>query len=184
MVFLRSDYCCSYFHFQFLPRKTLDEITPINFASIPTPAMEPTLQVGDILAYKKVKTIVRGEVTIFKYPEDINTMYIKRCVGMAGDSLRIEKGQVFINGNFLQNIPELKYKYLVSTNGQSINPRLFEKLSITDYYRVAGDDYLAHLTLGQAEELSQLDFINKVEISILNKNQGDPMIFPDFYNMT
>lgn len=167
-----------------LPRKTLDELTPINFASIPTPNMDPTLQVGDILAYKKIKTIQLGEVVIFKYPEDINTMYIKRCVGLPGDSLLIKRSRVFINGDTLQNIPSLKYKHLISTNGQSINSKLFERLSINDYYKVGGDNYLAHLTFIQAEELRQLGFIKNVEISIANKGDGDRMIFSDFHKET
>ena len=167
-----------------IPRKTLNELTPINFANIPTPAMDPTLQVGDILAYKKTAIINRSDVVIFKYPKDIKTLYIKRCVGLPGDNLQIKNRIVFINGDTLRDIPALKYKYVISTRGQSINPRLFNELSISDYYKIKGNNYVAHLTPQQASELGELGFIENVNASITNKNEGDRMIFPNFYNDT
>lgn len=62
--------------------RTLDKLTPINFASIPTPAMDPALLVGDILAFKKTRAIDRNDVTIFWFPNDVQTMYVKRCIGV------------------------------------------------------------------------------------------------------
>jgi signal peptidase I len=49
-------------------RRTLDRLTPINFANVPTPAMDPALQIGDILAFEKTKSIKRNDVTIFWFP--------------------------------------------------------------------------------------------------------------------
>lgn len=40
----------------------------------------------------------RGEVIVFKYPEDKSTFYIKRVVGLPGDSVMFKQGRIFING--------------------------------------------------------------------------------------
>src|SRR5258706_77156 len=108
---------------------TLDRFTPINFASIPTPAMDPALQVGDILAFNKTKSIERNNVIIFWFPDDVQTMYIKRCIGLPGDSLQIRNSKVLVNGAPLREIL-LKYKYLVTTDGSEINSRILEKNQI------------------------------------------------------
>jgi signal peptidase I len=41
--------------------------------------------------------IQRGDIVVFRYPRDTSKSYIKRVVGVAGDRIRIENGQVFVN---------------------------------------------------------------------------------------
>jgi signal peptidase I len=41
--------------------------------------------------------IERGDIVVFRYPRDTSKSYIKRVVGVAGDRIRIENGQVFVN---------------------------------------------------------------------------------------
>jgi signal peptidase I len=45
--------------------------------------------------------IQRGDIVVFRYPRDTSKSYIKRVVGVAGDHIRIEDGQVFVNGEAL-----------------------------------------------------------------------------------
>jgi signal peptidase I len=45
--------------------------------------------------------IERGDIVVFRYPRDTSKSYIKRVVGIAGDRIRIENGQVFVNGEAL-----------------------------------------------------------------------------------
>ena len=40
----------------------------------------------------------RGDIVVFRYPRDTSKSYIKRVIGVAGDRIRIENGQVFVNG--------------------------------------------------------------------------------------
>jgi signal peptidase I len=42
--------------------------------------------------------IQRGDIIVFRYPRDTSKSYIKRVVGIAGDHIRIETGQVYVNG--------------------------------------------------------------------------------------
>src|ERR1022692_3538697 len=45
--------------------------------------------------------IQRGDIVVFRYPRDPSKSYIKRVIGVAGDRVRIENGQVFVNGEAL-----------------------------------------------------------------------------------
>jgi signal peptidase I len=42
--------------------------------------------------------IQRGDIIVFRYPRDTSKSYIKRVIGIAGDQIRIENGQVYVNG--------------------------------------------------------------------------------------
>jgi signal peptidase I len=45
--------------------------------------------------------IQRGDIVVFRYPRDTSKSYIKRVIGIAGDRVRIENGQVYVNGQGL-----------------------------------------------------------------------------------
>ena len=68
-------------------------------------SMQPTLYEGDIilvnkLAYK-VGKMETGDVVIFHNPGDLSEDYIKRLIGTPGDVVKVENGQVFVNGTLL-----------------------------------------------------------------------------------
>lgn len=81
---------------------------------IPTGSMEPNLLVGDHLLVNKfvfaptatgveravmpVRPVERGDVVVFKFPEDPERDFIKRIVGMPGETIEVKGTQVLING--------------------------------------------------------------------------------------
>jgi signal peptidase I len=46
----------------------------------------------------RLEPIERGDIVVFRYPRDPSKSYIKRVIGVAGDHIRIESGQVYVNG--------------------------------------------------------------------------------------
>ncbi len=46
--------------------------------------------------------IERGDIVVFRYPRDTTKSYIKRVIGVAGDHIRIENGQVFVNSEAIE----------------------------------------------------------------------------------
>ena len=81
---------------------------------IPSESMERTLLVGDFLLFNKqvyapadglsrrllpYRPVKRGDIIVFHHPQP--PMLIKRVVGIPGDRLRISEGQVFVNGQAL-----------------------------------------------------------------------------------
>jgi signal peptidase I len=49
----------------------------------------------------RLEPISRGDVVVFRYPRDPSKSYIKRVIGVAGDRIRIDGGQVYVNNEAL-----------------------------------------------------------------------------------
>jgi signal peptidase I len=56
----------------------------------------------------RLEAIQRGDIVVFRYPRDPSKSYIKRVIGVPGDRIRIEDGQVFVNDVALREpyVPE------------------------------------------------------------------------------
>ncbi len=80
---------------------------------IPTGSMEDTLLIGDHLLVDKLAfapagpvskyllpytDVKRGDIIVFRYPVDINQTFVKRCIGIPGDRIRVINKQVYLNG--------------------------------------------------------------------------------------
>jgi signal peptidase I len=69
-------------------------------------SMLPMLEDQDRLFINKmayrVGAIQRGDVVVFLYPHDRQKSYIKRVIALPGDSLRIDRGRVYVNGKLLK----------------------------------------------------------------------------------
>ena len=70
-------------------------------ANVPTGSMENTIQPGDRLigfrlSYQK-EGPKRGDIIIFNYPVDESEIYIKRVIGLPGETLEIRDAKVYIN---------------------------------------------------------------------------------------
>src|ERR1700761_6134331 len=68
-------------------------------------SMQPELRDQDRLFINKFayrfENISRGDVVVFHYPRDPEKSYIKRVIALPGDSLRIDDGHVFVNGQLI-----------------------------------------------------------------------------------
>jgi len=50
----------------------------------------------------RLEPIERGDIVVFRYPRDPSKSFIKRVIGLAGDHIRIVAGQVYVNGQRLE----------------------------------------------------------------------------------
>ncbi len=131
-------------------------------------------------------SIKRGDVVVFnfppemEYPVDLKTNYIKRCLGVPGDTFEIRDLGVFINGQPMEDPPQMQYKYYVRTN-EAINERVFKRLKISDY-RAMGGGYLIYMTPEAAEELGQMDMIRDVRVGKMTDGEANQGIFPSMSN--
>ena len=71
--------------------------------SVPTGAMANTIIPGEnIVTSRFYSEIKRGDIMVFKFPGDPKIPYIKRVIGMPGESIQIRGQKVFINNQELQ----------------------------------------------------------------------------------
>lgn len=80
----------------------VNEVFLIN-ARIPSASMENTIMTydrvfGNRLAYKN-KSPERFDIVIFRYPDDESMLYIKRVIGLPGETVNIIDGKVYINNS-------------------------------------------------------------------------------------
>lgn len=85
-------------------------------ATVPSSSMEKTIMTNDRVIGLRLAYIAdkpqRGDIIIFRFPDDESILYIKRIVGMPGETVNIRDGKVYINGE------ELDEPYLtVATEG-------------------------------------------------------------------
>ena len=113
-------------------------------------------------------------------PVDRRDNYVKRCIGIPGDSVTIKKGVLYVNGKIVPNNGTQQTTYSVTTNGTSINPKAFERLDISksDQTMLSGSVYLLPLTKSNAEAIAR--FTNVTEVSPVYTSKGEyvPHIFP------
>lgn len=108
-------------------------------ANIPSGSMENTIMTGDRLfgfrlAYNEKKTPQRGDIVIFKFPDDETENYVKRVIGLPGETVIIEDAKVYIDGS---PIP-LEEDYLKEEWTVATGPYTFEVPE--DCYLVLGDN--------------------------------------------
>ncbi len=69
-------------------------------------SMQPTLHEGQFLLVNKLAyrlgDFQRGDVIVFHYPRNPSEDYIKRVIGLPGDTVSVENGQVSVNGLVLE----------------------------------------------------------------------------------
>ena len=117
-------------------------------------------------------------------PIDKKTNYVKRCVGLPGDSLEVRNGYVYINGkqNVLPERAKLQFSYMIETrNGPFNNYQLASRYNITDFPQYNQDRSVSYFPAITDQDLNKFkNHPNIKSITPLKEEKGkrDPNIFP------
>jgi len=151
----------------------------IRGTSIPSYLSWIQLPMYRLPGFSKVK---RGDKVIFNCtteldkPVDLRTYYIKRCIGLPGDTVYIENGQVYINGEAQPQYTGLQHRYYLQT-AEKLTDHFFDKYHIREYMPVR-DGYLVHINSQTADRLRQLDWVKSLEIIFSPKHFFNPSVYP------
>lgn len=114
----------------------------IQAFKIPSGSMRPTLMEGDKLFVNKYvyrfEAPQRGDIIVFKYPQDKKKDFIKRLVAFEGETVEIKDGKIYVDNKIL-NDPETFGKFYYYNHDPYANPH--EKIQVPkDAYFVLGDN--------------------------------------------
>lgn len=112
---------------------------------IPSSSMRPTLEVGDFILVNKfiygirlpiverkiiqIQDPKRGDVMVFRYPNDTSLDYIKRVIGLPGDEVTYHNKQLTVNGQTMPLTADSSYSYLEGSTAFVTTQRFVEDLS-------------------------------------------------------
>lgn len=130
----------------------VDSFLIVN-ATVPTGSMENTIMTGDrILALRTSYWFgepERGDVVVFEYPDDPTgeTLYVKRIIGLPGDTVEVRGGEVLVNGEALEEpyikevtegdfgpytVPEDGYFMMGDNRNKSLDSRFWTNKFVTE----------------------------------------------------
>lgn len=128
----------------------------IQAFKIPSASMVDTLLIGDRLFVNKfiygikvpftnvrlpdLRKPERGDVVVFRYPQDRTQNYIKRLVGVPGDTISIRDKKVYINGRVSQDVHELHKETRILSRELSVRDNFGPILVPEKSYFVMGDN--------------------------------------------
>lgn len=75
----------------------------------------------------------RGDIVVFWYPSDPDKSYVKRVIGLPGETVEVRNGKVYINGI------ELKEPYIETIHNQNLRENVIKSVD-QHYYFVMGDN--------------------------------------------
>ena len=144
---------------------------------------------GDYYTYLR---IYGRDYTISKYgpikvrPADKKDHYVKRCVAVAGDTLEIKNGQVYVNSQEQTVWPGVQNTYCVVTDGKRLNPRYIDKLGLNVgelWYDPALPGYpQMALTAEMLEQVKSNPIVKSVTMNVeeysREYNSSEKLIFP------
>jgi signal peptidase I len=158
-------------------------ITPLTLPFIPS-VYSSSLQFPyfRLPAFNKIKD---NDVLVFNYliedekPIDKRTAFVKRCVAVAGDTLHIRNGKIFINDHLSEEPENAEFNFIVKTDSTPLDPNQFRKFDITEGGPVM-DMYNYNLTTTRknAELISKLPNVIKSEVMCEDSGLYADNLFP------
>ncbi len=168
----------------------------LPFIKIKSYLNKPQLPYLRIPGFQKIK---RNDIVVFSWPVDTveyffqktnrkirkpvdkKSNYVKRCVAVPGDSLKIIDGDIYINGK-LSVMPDRarpQYFYDVNTGGNTINVNTLQnKYHVREGGRLPDGNYVLNLAEEDARLLSKNPVVKTMNKRLAPKGEGED-VFPN-----
>jgi len=143
------------------------------------------------IPYKRLpgfETIERNDVVVFNYPVEIfrpvdkRENYIKRAVGIPGDIVEMQKGNLIVNGKPGYDSNDVQKAYIVYTDGSGLNPQVLKdkRMEYVPQYDENGNVvYILFVTKEEIQEVEKWSNVTKV---VMMDNPSPAFPKSDLYN--
>lgn len=113
---------------------------------------------------QQAQAYMNSKTDLITRPIDKRDPYIKRCVGVPGDTLQMINGQLFVNHQPEKEKDTYLHRHRVVTNSSRINKRLLEKIGIANHLIDGYQNgmYTMHITEKQKEELKKIPVVDTI----------------------
>jgi len=148
-----------------------------------------------------IEKIKRNDVLVFNFPAedgppiDKKANFVKRCIGMPGDTIEISDKTVLINGTAVASAPKAKYSYEIFATFDSLGSYLYKTFHINEGGLISSDNkYIFLMTEKEADSISKMSNILLVKrlsvqyptadmfpggrFSFWNKDNYGPLLIP------
>ncbi|MBQ9821105.1 MAG: S26 family signal peptidase [Muribaculaceae bacterium] len=144
------------------------DIVVFNFPAGDTVALKMPNPDYYTLCQERGRDAVRNNKDVFGdiiyRPVDRRDNYVKRCLGLPGETLQIRDGIVYVNGKAVPQPKNVQYFYYVETDGTYIDDALYEELGISVEDRHAqGTQYILPLTAQMKKTLESKPWVKVIE---------------------
>jgi len=167
-----------YYRFPGLRTIKNNDVVVFNYPDGDTVALERQNESYYALIRNMGREQVWHNYTVVARPVDKRENYIKRCVGIPGDTLHIVNGKIFINGTLLPDPDGVQHNFQVTTDGTPLTPRLFERLNITNWGMPASGVYYIEMNESAARQIESMPNVVSVEQFNRPARRFEPYIFP------
>ena len=158
---------------------------PITLLSLPFTNIYTELIQLPYLRFPSISEIEINDLVVFNYPVsfdipiDKNDTYIKRCIGLPGDTIKIENKIAFNNNIKIDKNLDLKFQYRIITDGTGFTEEFLDSLNITEGGVVSDMgifDFLINDSI--AKILSNLDYVRNIRIKKDYPRENTKFVFP------
>jgi len=134
------------------------------------------------LVRKYGRNTIWSQYDVISRPVDKRENFVKRCIGIPGDTLLITHTLIYINNKPFSDPASTQYNYYIRTNGEILETDLLNELEITETDQLYDPDmesYVFTLTRKQASDIRNLSNITKVSLlENTNRNLSYLSFFP------
>lgn len=164
------------------------DIVVFNFPAGDTVLLQrPEVTYYDVLRdFQKQYGVVEGrrllnqEYTVTSQPVDKREHYVKRLVGMPGDTLSVVDGKLYIDSKLQQEHPGRQFLYFVTTNGTPISDSKFGDLGVAKDDRMFDQSSMTYILPLTDEQLGKVEKMgNIVSVERYMPQGGNMMIYPN-----
>jgi len=132
--------------------------------------------------YNNDRAFVKNNFTVLSRPVDKKENYIKRCVGIPGDTIEVRGGYLYVDNKLSKQYPHSKMTYTIATNGQVSLDEFAEEQDMNPEelnYDPNSKMYIANLSNDQVAAIKKMNGVIAIAPFVLDKNDTRDNAFPN-----